>query len=156
MLELRRVEPGIRLGHREAGALASGDERGQHAPLLRLGAEHHHGVEPEDVHVHGRRAAHAGARFRHRLHHDRRLGDAEPGAAIILRHADAEPAIARERLVQLAREAPVAIARQPVLVVERRADPRDGVAQRNLLLVQREIHCGFSFVRPLPDPPPMV
>ena len=152
--ELRRVEPGIRFRDGEAGTLAPGDERGQHAPLLRVRAEHHHGVEPEDVHVHGRGAAHAGPRFRHRLHHDRRLHDPEPGAAIVFRHADAEPAIPCERLVQLGREAPVAVARQPVLVIEGRADARDGVAHRNLLVAQGEIHRGSSFVRPLPDRPP--
>ena len=48
------------------------------------------------------------ARLGDRLHHDRRLGDAEARAAVVLRHGDAEPAVARHRLVKLVREAAVA------------------------------------------------
>ncbi len=99
--QLRRVEAGIGLGDREAGLLLAGDERGQHAALLCLGAEHHHRVQSENVHVHGGSARHAGAGFGDGLHHERRLGDAESGAAVFLRHGDAEPATFRERLMKI-------------------------------------------------------
>jgi hypothetical protein len=75
-LELRRVEAGVGLGHGEAGLLLAADQRRQHARLLLLRSEHHDGVEPEDVHVHRGRAAHAGAGLGNGLHHHRGLGDA--------------------------------------------------------------------------------
>ena len=94
-LEPGRVEPDIGLGHREAGLFLAGDQRRQKAPLLLVGAEHDDRVQPENVHVHRRGAAEPGAGLRDRLHDDRRLGDAEPAAAIFLRHRDAEPAALR-------------------------------------------------------------
>ena len=107
-LEPRRVEADVRLGHGEAGLLLAGDQRRQKALLLLLGAEHDDRIEPEDVHVHGGGALHAGARLRDRLHHHRGFGDAEPGAAVVFRHGDAEPAVGGERLMQVVREAAVA------------------------------------------------
>jgi hypothetical protein len=108
-LELERVQPGVRLGHREAGLVAAGDQRRQPARLLLVVAEHHHRVQPEDVHVHRRSARQAGPGGRDRLHHQRRLGDAQARAAPGLRHRDAQPAGIGQRLVELVREAAVAV-----------------------------------------------
>ena len=64
-----------------------------------------------------------------RLHQDRRLGDAEPAAAIFLRHRDAEPAGLGHRLVKLVRKAALGVLLQPVIVAEAlrtAAPPRRG------------------------------
>ena len=139
-LDPRGVEPGIGLGHREAGFLGSGDERRQHAALLLLAAEADDRVQPEDVHVHGRRARHPGARFGDRLHHDRGLGDAEARAAIGFRHADAEPAAGGQGAMQLVRKAAIAVALEPIVRAEAGADAGDGIAHRLLGRGEREIH----------------
>ena len=139
-LEPGRVEPGIGLGHREAGLFPAGDQRRQKAPLLLVGAEDDDRVQPEDVHVHRRGAAEPGPRLRDRLHDDRRLGDAEPAAAIFLRHRDAEPAAFGHRPVEFVREAAVGVLLQPVIVAEALAQPRHRVADLQLLGGQGEGH----------------
>ncbi|MGX1043962.1 hypothetical protein AB7M41_003668 [Bradyrhizobium diazoefficiens] len=108
-LELGGVEAGIGLGDGEARLLAALDHRRQHALALLLGAEHDDGIEPEHVDMHGRGAGHAGAGFGNGTHHDRRFRDAEPRAAIGLRHADAEPAGVGQRLVEIVRKAAVMV-----------------------------------------------
>ncbi len=117
-LERRGVEPGVGLGHGEAGLVLARDQRRQHAALLLLGAEHDDGMQAENVDVDGRGPAHGGAGFGDRLHHHRGLGDAEAGAAVLRRHGDAEPAGVRERAMQLVREIAAAILLQPIAVVE--------------------------------------
>ena len=139
-LDLARIEPRVGLGDREAGALLAGDQPGQHALLLRVIAELDHGIQAEDVHVHCRGPGKPGARFGDRLHHDRRLGDAQARAAVGLRHGDTEPAVLGQRLVQLARKAPLLVALHPVLVRKTRADFRDRLADRFLLLGVGEVH----------------
>src|SRR5205823_5055419 len=104
------------------------NERWQPAALLLLGAEHHHRVETEDIHVHRRAAGEAGARFGDRLHHHRGLADAEPRAAVRFRHRDAKPTVASASLVKIAGEFAVAIAREPVVVAEAVAKLADRLA----------------------------
>jgi len=139
-LDARRVEPGVGLGDRETGALAALEQRRQHAPLLLGGAENHHGIQTENVHVHRGGAREARARLRDRLHHHGRLRDAEARAAELLRHRDAEPAVARQRLVQLGRKTPFLVVLQPVLVAELRAQLRHRLADALLLGRRREVH----------------
>ena len=74
--------------------------------------------------------------FRHRLHGERRLGDAEPGPAIFLRHGGADPAAGREGRDELAGKFAVAIARQPIAIVEPLAEPQHVVADHLLLVAQ--------------------
>ena len=76
----------------------------------------------------------------HRLHHDRGLGDAEPRAAVFLRHGDAEPAALRDRLMERVRKPAVAVACKPILVVEAGAELRDGVPQLELIRGEGKIH----------------
>jgi hypothetical protein len=57
-----------------------------------IGAEHHGRMQAEDVHVHRRRARQPGAGGGDGVHHERRFGDAQAGAADIPRHRDAQPA----------------------------------------------------------------
>jgi hypothetical protein len=57
----------------------------------------------------------------------------------LLGHRDAEPAVAREGLVEIGREAALAVALQPVVVVEARAELRDRLADALLLGGKREI-----------------
>ena len=132
-LQLRGVEPGIRLGDRKAGFFLALDDRWQHALALLPGAEHHHRVKPEHVHVHGGRAGHTGAGFRDRAHHDRGIGDAEPRAAIFFGNADTEPPGIGHRLVEIGRKAALFVLLQPIGIVETRADLADGITDRFLI-----------------------
>ena len=130
------IEAGVRLGDGETGLLFAADERRQHALLLLVGAEHHHRVEPENVHVHRGRSAHAGAGFRDRAHQHRGLRDAEPGAAIGLRHGDPQQLRAGHRAVEILREFGAPVLLQPIGVVEAAAQP---LGQRpHLLLARRQ------------------
>ncbi len=145
-LECGGVEPGIRLGHCETGLVLARNQGRQHAALLRVGAEHHDRLQAEDIDVHGGSARHGGAGFGDRLHHDGRLGDAEARAAIGFRHGDAEPSRLRQRSVQLMRKIAGAVLREPIGVVELRAELEDLVPDLLLLLVQRKVHDGFRCV----------
>ncbi len=126
--QLRGVQPGIWFGNGKAGSILARDNRRQHAPALLVGAEHHHRVEPEHIHVHRRSAGHAGPGFGDRPHHDRSIGDAQTGTAIGLGNADAEPAGVGQRLVEVGGIPALLVLLQPVGVVEARADPCHGVA----------------------------
>src|SRR6476619_1754324 len=55
------VEPGIRLGHGKTSLVLASDQRRQHATFLLLGPEYDHRLEPEDIDVDRRRAAHGRA-----------------------------------------------------------------------------------------------
>ena len=70
-----------------------------------------------------------------RLHHDRRLGDAEAGAAIRLRHGDAEPVAFGHGGEERVGEGRGPVAFQPVVVVEAGAELQHLVA--DLLLFGR-------------------
>ncbi len=146
-LDRRGIEPGIGLGHGEARLVLAGDQRRQHAALLFVRAEHHDRLQAEDVHVNRRRPGHGRAGFGDRLHHDRGLGDAEPGAAVLLRHCDAEPAGSGQGGVQLVRKIAAAIVLQPVGVVELGTELADLVPNLLLLRAQRKIHRPTSPLR---------
>jgi hypothetical protein len=141
-LELGGIETGVGLGDGEAGLLGAFDERLQKAVLLLFGAEYHHGIEPEDVHVQRRGPREGGARLGHRLHHDRGFRDAEPGAAIGLRHGDAEPAAVGNGAVEGLRKFPVAVAIQPVILAETGTDLQDCLTDFLLDRGEGEIHGG--------------
>ena len=88
----------------------------------------------------GARAAHRGTGFGDRLHHDRRFGDAEAGAAVGLGHGDAEPVALGHGVEERVREDGVAVPFQPVGVVEPGANPQDLIADLLLRLGQGEVH----------------
>ena len=73
------------------------------------------------------------------MHHDRGLGHAEAGAAILLRHGDAEPAGVGHRAMKLERELAVVVARQPVIVTETRDDRAHAFANRRLIVSRLEL-----------------
>jgi hypothetical protein len=60
----------------------------------------------------------------------------------LLGHGDAEPAVASEGLVEIRGKTAFAVALQPVVVVEARAELRDRLADALLLGGQREIQAG--------------
>ena len=138
----RRVEACVGFGDGEAGLLVAADQRRQPARLLVRRAEDDDRVQSEDVHVHGRRAREPGAGLGDRLHHDRGLDDAEPGATAGFRHRDAEPAGARDGRVEVVGKAARAIAFEPVRGVERCAEIADRVADGALLGAEAEVHRG--------------
>ena len=139
-LQLCGIETGIGLGDGKAGPFRTRDDPRQHAPALLWRAEHHHRIEPEYIHVDRRSTRHAGARFCNRPHHDRGIQDAEPGAAIGFRNADAEPAGICQRLVEVGGVTALLVLFQPISVVETRADLADGITNRFLVGGEREIH----------------
>ena len=135
-LDGRGVETGIGLGHGEACLVLARDQRRQHALLLLAGTENDHRLEAENVDMNGRSSAHGGPGFGNRLHHDRGVGDAETGAAVVLRHGNAEPAGRGQRRMQLMRELAAPVLVEPVAIVERGTELEDRIP--DLLLLQGE------------------
>ena len=78
--------------------------------------------------------------FGHRLHQEGRLGDAETGAAVFLRHGDAEPVAFGHGGKERIREGRGPVALQPVGVVEAAAELQHLVADLLLLVGQGEVH----------------
>ncbi len=143
MLDLDRggVQPGVGLGHGKTCLVLARDQRRQHAALLLLGPEHDHRLETEDIDVNRRRSAHGRAGFGDGLHHQYGLGDAETGAAVLLRHRNAEPTGRGQGGMKLVRKIAGAVLLKPVGVVELRAELANLIADLLLLRTQREIHC---------------
>ena len=73
-------------------------------------------------------------------HDDRRLGDAESRAAVLLRDRDAEPAAVGDRLVELVRKLVREILFHPILVVELPSQLGYRLADQLLILGQLEVH----------------
>ena len=85
---------------------------------------------------------HAGAGFGDRPHHDRGLGDAEAGAAILLAECKCRASRRRRmRAMEIVREAALAISfRASTSSSKRRADGQDRIADRLLFGAEGEIH----------------
>src|SRR4249920_559632 len=124
-LQIERVEAGIRFGDGETGFVVPRDQGRQHANFLLVTTEHHHRIEPENIHMQCRGAREAGARFSDGLHHDSGLGYAEARAAVYLRDRDAKPALLSEGAVEILWEATFAILGEPVVVGKASADLLD-------------------------------
>ena len=139
-LDLRRVEPGVRLGDAEAGLLRAGDQRAQHALLLLGSAQHDDRMRGEQVDLQRRHRRRAAAARGDGIHHDRRLGHAEVRAAEFLRHRDAEPAVRGHRGMKLVRELRRRVLVAPVLVGEPRADALHRICDGTLVVSQIEVH----------------
>src|SRR6185437_14970781 len=134
------VETGIGFGDRKAGSVRPRHDRRQHPLALLPGAEHDHGIESEDIHVHSGGARHAGTRLRYRAHHDRSFKNAEAGAAIFLGDTDAEPTGIRQRPMKIGGVTTLLVLLQPIGVVEARAYLCNRVTDRFLVGSEREIH----------------
>ena len=74
------------------------------------------------------------------MHEQGSLGDAQPGAAELLRHRDAQVARIRHRAMELEGKIPAAVVREPVVVVERGAQAIHAVHDGLLLVGEGEIH----------------
>ena len=143
--EVGGVEAGVGFGDGEAGFFAPGDEGGEEAAFLFVGAVDDDGLEAEDVDVDGRGAGHAGAGLGDGLHHDGGFGEAEAGAAVFLGHADAEPAAGGEGCVKCGGEAGALVVGAPVVVAEIGADAFDGGFDAALLVGEFEVHGGLGW-----------
>jgi hypothetical protein len=66
------------------------------------------------------------------VHHHRGFGDAETRSAECFRNTDAEPAIGGQRAMELFGKFAVAVAFEPIVVAEARANLFDRRAQRLL------------------------
>jgi hypothetical protein len=73
------------------------------------------------------------------VHHDGGLGDAEAGAAILLRHRDPEPARIRHCTMEFERKHAVVVASQPVVVAEPRHDGADAFPDRGMIVRRHEL-----------------
>jgi len=90
-----------------------------------------------------------------RLHHQRRLGDPEPGAAVRRRHGDAEVARLRDGSMKVVRKAALDILPAPVVEAKsrrtapsrcRRLPAERGLSAKSMILSDRR-----SFARPRPE-----
>ena len=138
--DLGGVEAGVGLRDAKARLVLAGDDRGQHAALLCVGAEHHHRVEAEDVEVDGRCAGHAGTGLGDRLHQYRGFRDAETGPAICFRHGDAEPVAVCHGGEEGVGEGRRPVTLQPVRIVEAGADLQHLFADLLLFCGEGEVH----------------
>ena len=134
------VEAGIGLGHPEGADILPIDEGWEEAPALFLAAMPHDDPRREDGDMHRRGAGHARTGFRHRLHGERSLGDAEPGPAIFLRHGGADPAAGGEGRHEFAGKFTVAVACQPIAIVEPLAKAQHVIADHLLLVAEHGVH----------------
>ena len=139
-LQRRGVEAGVGLGDGEAALHLAGYDVGKNALLLLLGTEHHDRIGPEDIEMDRRGALQRRARFGDRLHHDRGLGDAESGSAVLFRHGDTQPPGIGHGAVEILGEAAVLVLLQPVFAVELGAQLADAVLDGELLFCEGEIH----------------
>ena len=139
-LEAGGVEAGIRLSDRETGLLLAGDQLRQHAPALLVRAVLDDGLGAENVEMDRGTAAHPGTGLGHRLHQDRRLDNAEPRAAELLRHGDAEPSAFRHGAVEVVRELALRIAVAPIVEIESGAKAFHRLAHLVVLLAPPELH----------------
>ena len=139
-LDAGGVEPGIGLRHAETRLLIAAHQRRQPALLLLRRPMHDDGMRPEHVDVDGGSRRIAAAARRRRLHHDGRLGHAQPGAAHVLGHGDAEPAAFRHGAIIFFRKAGLLLAFGPILIVETGAHPADALVDCDLVLRKRKFH----------------
>src|SRR4029453_12182300 len=99
----------------------------------------------EDVEVDRGAARRAGARGADLVEHQRGLGDAEPGAAVFLRDRDAEPAIAREGLHEVARVLGAVVLVEPVVEGEGAGERPRLLPDQLLRFREREVHWPASW-----------
>lgn len=116
----------------EAGALLPGDQEQQHARLLCFAAKAHHRLQAEDIDMH--RGHHRHAPPADLPHYQRRIGNARSRPAMFLRRGDAVPAAARDPSGEVMRKGTVAVARQPVGIVEEVALAGDGLGDGALIV----------------------
>ena len=128
--------------------------RRQEALLLLRRAELHDRHQAENVEVDRARAGEARAGLRHRLHHQRRFGEAKPRAADAFRHRHAQPAAVGDVGDELFREFAALVGLQPVMVIVLGADLFDRVLDRGLLFgeVEGERHGGLKSSRATAPP----
>ena len=109
-LDAGGVEAGIRLGEPERALILARDQPRHPARLLLRRALHDDRMRPEQIDMNRGRRGHAAAMACDFMHHDGGLGDAEAGAAILLRHRDPEPARIRHRAMEFERKHAVVVA----------------------------------------------
>src|SRR5262249_31338949 len=120
-------------------ALAARD-RGQIALLERRAAVLDDRHRRKHIEVNRRGAGGARAGRADLVEEDGRLGDAEAGAAVLLRDHDAEPAAGAEGLDELPRVLPALVFLEPVVGGERAGERRDFLADQFLLFGQCKVH----------------
>src|SRR5690606_1950531 len=89
------------------------------------------------------------------LFHDRRLGDPESPAAVLLGHREPEPSAVDDGLVEVPRELVRPVASGPVLVAEAAAQLPHRLADVLVRLVVTESHHGLLSLRPRTEPQPV-
>ncbi len=110
------------------------------------------GLHAEDRQVDGAGAVHRRPGPRDLLEQQRRLGDAEAVAAVLLRDGHAEPAALGDGVVELLGEFVRLVLLHPVVVVELARQLGDGLADQLLILGQLETHPAGHDDSPLINP----
>jgi len=139
-LQVGGVEAGIRLGNAETGGFLTANERREHALLLFLGTEYDDRIQAEQIEMYCRCPGETCAGFRHGLHHDRGFSDAEPAAAVNLRHRYAKPAAATNRIDEFLRKTSGVVAFEPIFGGKVRAELVDRIADGDLVVGELELH----------------
>ena len=139
-LDVRGVEAGVGLGNTETAFILTRHQARHPAPLLLVRAEHHDGMRPEQVDMHGRRSRDAATVADHFMHHERRFGHTQAGATVSFRHGDAEPAGCGHGAVKGMGEFAIVVALQPIIRIKALHDGAHRVRNRALLFGQIKIH----------------
>ena len=148
--EARRIQPGVGFGDGETGDVFAFDDGRQPLPFLFLGAEDDDRIEAENADDDGGEAGVRGARFGDRLGQDGGFGDAQAAAAELFRHGDTHPALVGDGPAELFREDAVAVALQPVLIVEALAELGHALFDQLLFGAEIDAHGACS-----PGSPPV-
>ena len=132
-LELRRVGAGGGLGHRHRlHAQLAARDLGEIGPLLVRRSVPQHASH--DIHLAVHRAG-KGARAADLLENDRRLGDRQPRAAVLLRNECREPAGLGQRLHERVGISAFLVDLAPVFAAEAPAQLADRVAQLAVIVL---------------------
>ena len=148
--DARGVQARTGFGHAEADVQVAVDDPGQRGGLQLVGAVLDDGLHPEDRQVDGAGTVHRRAGARDLLQEQRRLGDAEAVAAVLLRDGHAQPAALGDRVVELLREFVRLVLLHPVVVVELARQLGNRLSDQFLILAQLETHPVSHCTPPLP------
>src|SRR5438445_144651 len=139
-LDARGVGARVGLGDAERHHTVAAGDRRQVALLERRAAVLDDRHRRKDVEVDRRGAGGSRAGRADLVEENGRLGDAEPGAAVLFGDHDAQPATGAERLHELPRIVAALVLLEPVVGGKRAGERRDFLADELLLLGERKVH----------------
>jgi hypothetical protein len=148
----RGIQSRTGFGDAETYVQIAVDYPGQRRGLEFVGAVFDNGLHSEDRQVDGAGTVHRRPGARDLLEQQRRFGDAEAVAAVLLRDGHAQPAALGDGVVELLGEFVGEVFLHPVVVVELARQFGDGLANQLLILGQFETHPAGHDDSPLVNP----